>query len=162
MRAVTPAVNLLVELDISHELVSYEHDPAAESYGNEAAEVLGLDPDSVFKTLLVDVAGGERDGELAVAVVPVSGMLDLKAMAKALGAKRTTMADAAAAERSSGYVVGGISPLGQRTPLLIVVDELVEALDQVHVSGGKRGLEIRLSPADLIAATNAVVAPIGT
>ena len=162
MRAVTPAVNLLVELSISHELVSYEHDPAAESYGNEAAEVLGLDPDSVFKTLLVDVAGGERDGELAVAVVPVSGMLDLKAMAKAIGAKRTTMADAAAAERSSGYVVGGISPLGQRTPLLTVVDELAGALDQVHVSGGKRGLEIRLSPADLIAATNAVVAPIGT
>lgn len=162
MGVVTPAVNLLDELGIRHELVSYEHDPAAASYGDEAADVLGLDPDTVFKTLLVELAGGVRDGELAVAVVPVSGMLDLKATAKALGAKKAAMADAAAAERSTGYVVGGISPLGQRTRLRTVVDELAEVLDEMHVSGGKRGLEIRLAPADLIAATDAIVAPIGT
>ncbi len=156
----TPAVNLLDSLGISYELVSYDHDPGAASYGTEAADVLGLDPDSVFKTLLVELTGGERPGELAVAVVPVSGMLNLKGAAKALGAKKASMADPAAAERSSGYVVGGISPLGQRTTLRTVIDELAEVLDEMHVSGGKRGLEIRLAPADLITATNAIVADI--
>ena len=135
---------------------AYEHDPGARSFGLEAAEVLGLPPEQVFKTLLVDTGAG-----LAVAIVPVAGQLDLKAMAAALGAKRATMADPAAAQRSSGYVVGGISPIGQKRALPTVVDESAELFDVVYVSGGRRGLDVGLSPTDLVRVTHAVVADIG-
>jgi len=135
---------------------AYEHDPGARSFGLEAAEVLGLPPEQVFKTLLVDTGAG-----LAVAIVPVAGQLDLKAMASALGAKRVTMADPAAAQRSSGYVVGGISPIGQKRALPTVVDESAELFDVVYVSGGRRGLDVGLSPTDLVRVTHAVVADIG-
>ena len=135
---------------------TYEHDPGARSFGLEAAEVLGLPPEQVFKTLLVDTGAG-----LAVAIVPVAGLLDLKAMATALGAKRVSMADPAAAQRSSGYVVGGISPIGQKRALPTVVDESAELFDVVYVSGGRRGLDLGLSPTDLVRVTHAVVADIG-
>ena len=135
---------------------AYEHDPGAPSFGLAAAEVLGLPPEQVFKTLLVDTGAG-----LAVAIVPVAGQLDLKAMASALGAKRVTMADPAAAQRSSGYVVGGISPIGQKRALPTVVDESAELFDVVYVSGGRRGLDVGLSPTDLVRVTHAVVADIG-
>jgi len=135
---------------------AYEHEPGARSFGLEAAEVLGLPPEQVFKTLLVDTGAG-----LAVAIVPVAGQLDLKAMAAALGAKRVTMADPAAAQRSSGYVVGGISPIGQKRALPTVVDESAELFDVVYVSGGRRGLDVGLSPTDLVRVTHAVVADIG-
>ncbi len=134
----------------------YEH--AARStvgYGLEAAQVLGLDPDQVFKTLMVVV-----DGTLTVAVVPVSARLDLKALASAVGGKKAAMADPAAAERATGYVVGGISPLGQKTAHPTVIDESAELFDTVYVSGGRRGLDIGLAPGDLIAQTHATVADI--
>ncbi|MFL6175874.1 MAG: Cys-tRNA(Pro) deacylase [Ornithinibacter sp.] len=134
---------------------AYEHDPTARSFGLEAADVLGLPAEQVFKTLVVDTGAG-----LAVAVVPVAGQLDLKAMADAVGAKRVTMADPAAAQRSSGYVVGGISPIGQKRRLPTVVDESAELFDVVYVSGGRRGLDLGLSPADLVRVTGADVADI--
>jgi Cys-tRNA(Pro)/Cys-tRNA(Cys) deacylase len=135
---------------------AYEHDPAAASYGLEAAEVLGLDPASVFKTLLADV-----DGHLAVAIVPVTGQLDLKALAAALGRKRAAMADPAAAERTTGYVVGGISPIGQKRRLPTVLDTSALELPTIYVSGGKRGLDLGLDPHDLVRLLAAQVAPIG-
>ena len=134
---------------------TYEHDPAAKSYGLEAAEALGLATAQVFKTLLVEV-----DGKLAVGVVPVDKQLDLKAMAAALNAKKATMADPAAAERSTGYVVGGISPIGQKRSLPTVVDSSASEQDTVYVSGGRRGLDIGLAPADLLTITAARTAPI--
>lgn len=134
---------------------SYDHDPAAPSYGLEAAERLGLDPAAVLKTLLAEV-----DGRLVVAVVPVSSRLDLKALAAAVGGKRAAMADPAVAERSTGYVVGGISPLGQRTRLPTVVDASAVDLPTVYFSGGKRGLDLGLAPQDLVDLTSAVVAPV--
>ncbi len=144
---------------MAHELRAYEHDPRARerglSYGLEAAQALGLDPAQVFKTLLADV-----DGALTVAVVPVDRTLDLKALAGAVGGKRATMADPAAAERATGYVVGGISPLGQRRRLATVVD--VSALDfaTVLVSAGLRGLDVELAPGDLVRLTGGVTAAI--
>ena len=134
---------------------AYEHDPGARSYGLEAADVLGLPPEQVFKTLVVDTGAG-----LAVAVVPVAGSLDLKALAAALGVKKVTMADPAVAQRSSGYVVGGISPVGQKRSLPTVVDESAELFDVVYVSGGRRGLDLGLSPTDLVRVTGAVVADV--
>ncbi len=155
----TPAVDLLVARGITHRVVSYDHDPAAASYGLEAAEVLGLDQTVVFKTLMVSF---ERDGrsQLGVGVIPVAEKLNLKAIAKALGTKKVAMADPAAAERSSGYLVGGISPLGQKRVLPTVIDESAKALDEMHVSAGKRGLEVALAPTDLINLLEATVAPI--
>lgn len=153
----TPATKQLDALGVSYRTVSYDHDPDASSYGTEAAEVLGLDADAVFKTLLASV-----DGALVVACVPVSCMLDLKGLARAASGKKAVMADPAVAEKTTGYVVGGISPLGQRKRLPTYVDELCEALDEMHVSGGRRGLEIALAPADLISALGATVAPIAT
>lgn len=135
----------------------YTHDPAAASYGTEAAEALGTAPEKVFKTLMVEV-----EGRLAVGVVPVSGNLDLKAFAAALGAKKAAMADPAAAERRTGYVLGGISPLGQRQASPTVIDDSALSFETVLVSGGKRGLDIELAPADLIRLTSAVTAAIGT
>ncbi len=147
---------VLAAADIPFTQHSYEHDPGARSFGLEAAEVLGLPPEQVFKTLLVDSGSG-----LAVAVVPVAGQLDLKAMASALAVKRVVMADPIAAQRSSGYVVGGISPIGQKRALPTVLDESAELFDVVYVSGGRRGLDLGLSPTDLVRVTGAVVADIG-
>jgi len=152
----TPATVALTAAGVIFSQHAYEHDPGARSFGLEAAEVLGLPPEQVFKTLLVDTGAG-----LAVAIVPVAGQLDLKAMAAAVGAKRVTMADPAAAQRSSGYVVGGISPIGQKRALPTVVDESAELFDVVYVSGGRRGLDVGLSPTDLVRVTHAVVADIG-
>jgi len=156
MASGTPATVALAAAGVAFSEHVYEHDPGTRSFGLEAAEVLGLPPERVFKTLLVDTGAG-----LAVAVVPVAGQLDLKAMASALGTKRVTMADPAAAQRSSGYVVGGISPIGQKRPLPTVVDESAELFDVVYVSGGRRGLDLGLSPADLVRVTGAKVADIG-
>ncbi|BFV59843.1 Cys-tRNA(Pro) deacylase [Kitasatospora sp. CMC57] len=152
----TPATVTLEAAGVAFTVHAYQHDPAAASYGGEAAELLGIQAERVFKTLVAEV-----DGRLTVGVVPVSGQLDLKALAQAVGGKRAAMADPAAAERSSGYVLGGISPLGQRRPLPTVVD--VTALDHptVYVSAGRRGLEVELAPADLVALTGASVAPVG-
>ncbi|MFD8787774.1 Cys-tRNA(Pro) deacylase [Kitasatospora sp. NPDC059599] len=151
----TPATVALESAAVPFTVHAYDHDPAAASYGGEAAEVLGVAAERVFKTLVADV-----DGTLTVGVVPVAGLLDLKALASAVGGKRAAMADPAAAERSSGYVLGGISPLGQRRALRTVVD--ASALDHptVYVSAGRRGLEVELAPADLITLTGAVTAPI--
>lgn len=137
-------------------MLEYDHDPRTASYGREAADALGVAPGSVFKTLLTDVAGLG----LAVAVVPVDAKLDLKALARALGAKTAALADPAAAERATGYVRGGISPLGQRRRLPTVIDRDAIDLDTMHVSGGRRGLELALAPSDLATLTNATVAAI--
>jgi Cys-tRNA(Pro)/Cys-tRNA(Cys) deacylase len=134
----------------------YHHDPASPSYGREAAEALGVAPERVFKTLVADV-----DGALTVAVVPVSRQLDLKALAAAVGGKRASMAEPAKAERTTGYVVGGISPLGQRKTLPTVVDDSVLGLHAVLVSAGRRGLDLELSVDDLVRLTRATLAPIG-
>ncbi|MGI5468228.1 Cys-tRNA(Pro) deacylase [Streptomyces sp. CA-132043] len=152
----TPATVALTGAGIPFTTHAYEHDPAAPSYGEEAAEALGVSPGQVFKTLVADI-----DGTLTVAVVPVSGSLDLKALAAAVGGKRAAMADPALAERTTGYVRGGISPLGQRKKLRTVLDASAEALATVCVSAGRRGLEIELSPKDLAALTGATFAPIG-
>jgi Cys-tRNA(Pro)/Cys-tRNA(Cys) deacylase len=151
----TPATVLLGRYKIEHRLHSYHHDPRTESYGAEAAAALGVDPCRCFKTLVATV-----DGALAVAVVPVTGSLDLKALAGAMDGKRAAMADPAAAERTTGYVRGGISPLGQRKRLPTVVDASAQAHETVYVSAGRRGLEIELAPGDLVRLTDATVAPI--
>ncbi|MCX4582824.1 Cys-tRNA(Pro) deacylase [Streptomyces sp. NBC_01481] len=152
----TPATVALTAAGTAFTVHAYDHDPASASYGHEAAEALGIRPDRVFKTLVADV-----DGELTVAIVPVAGQLDLKALASAVGAKRATMADPAAAERTTGYVRGGISPLGQRKRLRTVLDASASAHATICVSAGRRGLEIELSPSDLASLTGAVLAPIG-
>jgi len=151
----TPATVALTKAQVTFTTHAYEHDPAAASYGTEAAEAMGVPPVRVFKTLVADV-----DGKLTVAVVPVSGSLDLKALASAVGGKKAAMADPAAAERSSGYVLGGISPLGQRKPLRTVVDASALPFETVFCSAGRRGLEIELAPADLVRLTSATVAAI--
>lgn len=151
----TPALVLLHREGVAHRVHRYAHDPRAGSYGLEAAAALGVDPDRIFKTLLADV-----DGELCVGVVPVTMQLDLKALASALGAKKAAMADPSRAERATGYVVGGISPLGQRRAHRTVLDETVELWDTVHVSAGRRGLEVELDPADLLRLTGATTGPI--
>ncbi len=152
----TPATVALTQAKVPFEVHAYNHDPAAQSYGTEAAEAMGIPPQRVFKTLLADV-----DGKLTVAVVPVSGQLDLKALASAVGGKKATMADPAAAERTTGYVLGGISPLGQRKKVPTVIDESALDHETVFCSAGKRGLEIELAPADLVRLTSARTAPIG-
>lgn len=150
----TPATLLLSSLGIVHELHPYEAGSAG-SYGEAGAAALGVEPARMLKTLLAVL-----DGKLVCAVVPVSGSLDLKALAAALGGKKATMAEPTAAERSSGYVVGGISPLGQKARLRTVVDESALALETVHVSGGRRGLSLELAPGDLVRACDAVVAAV--
>ncbi|MFF9686314.1 Cys-tRNA(Pro) deacylase [Streptomyces sp. NPDC014623] len=152
----TPATVALTTAGTEFTVHSYDHDPASPSYGEEAAEALGVSADRVFKTLVADV-----DGELVVAVVPVAGSLDLKALASAVGGKRAAMADPAAAERTTGYVRGGISPLGQRRRLRTVLDASAAAHPTICVSAGRRGLEVELAASDLAALTDAVVAPIG-
>jgi Cys-tRNA(Pro)/Cys-tRNA(Cys) deacylase len=151
----TPATVALTRAGVPFTEHSYSHDPGASSYGLEAADVLGLDPERVLKTLVASV-----DDRLVVAVVPVSGHLDLKAVAAAVGGKRATMADPAAAQRATGYVVGGISPVGQRRPHPTVVDAGALEHDTVYVSGGRRGLDLGLAPGDLVRVTGAVVAAV--
>ncbi|MEU3819870.1 Cys-tRNA(Pro) deacylase [Streptomyces sp. NPDC030392] len=152
----TPATVALTAAGTPFTVHEYAHDPASPSYGEEAAEALGVSPDRVFKTLVADV-----DGALTVAVVPVAGQLDLKALAAAVGGKRATMADPAAAERTTGYVRGGISPLGQRKKLPTVLDASASRHETICVSAGRRGLEVELAPAHLAELTGAVIAPIG-
>jgi Cys-tRNA(Pro)/Cys-tRNA(Cys) deacylase len=151
----TPAMAALERAGLSYTVHSYEHDPTTTSYGSEAAQALGLDPEQVFKTLLV-----EADGELVVGVVPVAAHLDLKALATALGAKRAAMADPSVAARVTGYVVGGISPIGQKRALRTVLDESARALEVLYVSGGRRGLDLGLAPSALAATTGATFAQI--
>jgi Cys-tRNA(Pro)/Cys-tRNA(Cys) deacylase len=138
----TPAVMQLEAAAVDFRVVEYDHDPAAGAYGLEAAEALGVDGSQVFKTLLATL----DTGELVVGIVPVVCMLDLKAVARAAGAKRATMADPAVAERRTGYVVGGISPFGQRQRHRTFVDESAELWDEIHVSGGRRGMEVVVAP----------------
>lgn len=152
----TPATTALSAAGVAFTVHDYAHDPRSESYGEEAAHGLGVDPGRVFKTLFADV-----DGALVVGVVPVSGQLDLKALARAVDGRRAVMADPKAAERATGYIVGGISPLGQRKAHPTVVDESAMSHPTVFVSAGKRGLEVELAPADLVRLTAARVAPIG-
>lgn len=151
----TPATALLIRAGIPFTLHPYRHDPRAHAFGEEAAAALGVDPRRIFKTLIASV-----EGRLACAVVPVAARLDLKALAAALGGKRAELAEPAAAARATGYVVGGISPLGQRSRLPVVVDASVEAFDTVYVSAGRRGLQVELAPADLLAAAEATLASI--
>lgn len=151
----TPATVALERAGVAFTPHPYEHDPAAESYGLEAALALGVEPARVFKTLLVDTDSG-----LGVGLVPVNRQLDLKALATALGTKKVSMADPRVAERTTGYVVGGISPLGQRKVLPTVIDSSAEGFATVLVSGGKRGFDIELAPQDLVALTRATLAVI--
>lgn len=151
----TPATAELARLGVEFVVRAYEHDAGATDFGREAAEALGVPAERVFKTLLAEV-----DGELVVGIVPVSGLLDLKALATAFGGKRAVMADPAVAERRTGYVVGGISPLGQRSRLRTALDVSASAFETVLVSGGRRGFDIELAPGDLATATAAILAPI--
>jgi Cys-tRNA(Pro)/Cys-tRNA(Cys) deacylase len=151
----TPATTLLDRQGVVHTVHSYDHDPRNPSYGAEASEALGVPAEQVFKTLVAEV-----DGRLTVAVVPVAGQLDLKALAAAAGGKRAAMADVAAAERATGYVAGGISALGQRKRLPVIVDASAVELATIFCSAGRRGLQIELAPGDLVRAANAIVARI--
>jgi Cys-tRNA(Pro)/Cys-tRNA(Cys) deacylase len=155
----TPAVTLAEKAGIRFALHRYEHDPNAPSYGAEAAEKLNLPPERVFKTLIASTTMAGRE-TLAVAVVPVGGQLDLKRLAAALGGKKAAMADVAEAQRITGYLVGGISPLGQKRRLPTVLDQSIGRLETVFVSAGRRGLEIELAPGDLQQLTGATVAAI--
>ncbi|MFK4753376.1 MULTISPECIES: Cys-tRNA(Pro) deacylase [Oceanospirillaceae] len=156
----TPAINLAKKAGITFTLHEYPHDPKADSWGGEAAEALGLPPSQVFKTLLVSLSG--HQSTLAVAIIPVDKKLSLKAIAKALGAKKADMADPAVAEKTTGYVVGGISPLGQKKLLPTVLDSSAEQQTTINVSGGRRGLEIELAAADLLALTRGKLAAIAS
>ncbi|WP_282361146.1 Cys-tRNA(Pro) deacylase [Pseudomonas sp. PS01300] len=153
----TPALDLLKKARAEHRTHSYEHDPKAASYGLEAAEKLNLEPARVFKTLLAST----EKGELLVAVVPVVGSLDLKALAHAAGAKKCEMADPMAAQRSTGYLVGGISPLGQKKRLRTFIDASAQQFETIHVSAGRRGLEVELAAAVLAEHTRGSFAAIG-
>jgi Cys-tRNA(Pro)/Cys-tRNA(Cys) deacylase len=152
----TPATVALTRSGIGFTLHPYRHDPRAASYGLEAADALGVPPERVFKTLLAKV-----DGSFAVAVVPVTGELDLKALARAMGGNRASMADPAEARRATGYVVGGISPIGQKRTLPTVVDSSALEHDTIFVSAGRRGLDLELAPADLVRQLEAVTDRIG-
>jgi Cys-tRNA(Pro)/Cys-tRNA(Cys) deacylase len=158
-RAATPAIAALLAAEVPHQVLQYQHDPRNESFGEEAveelAQVVGVDPEQVFKTLVIALPKG-----LAVAVIPVPSKLSLKAAAAALGVSKATMADRTAAERSTGYVIGGISPFGQRKPLPTVVDASALGWDRVLCSAGKRGWDVGVHPQDLIRLTNAVTADI--
>jgi Cys-tRNA(Pro)/Cys-tRNA(Cys) deacylase len=151
----TPATVALTKAGVDFTLHPYEHAAGAPSYGGEAADALDLSYDEVFKTLVARV-----DGALVTAVVPVAGSLDLKGLAASLGGKKAAMAEPADAERATGYVVGGISPLGQRSRMPTVVDESVLGLPAVYVSAGRRGLQLRLLPADLLNVSGALTAPL--
>ncbi len=149
----TPATVALAKAGIEFSLHPYEHDPGSTHFGDEAAAALGVDPRVIFKTLLASVQLARPT--LVCAVVPVAAQLDLKALAAAVGAKKAEMAEPAVVERSSGYVVGGISPIGQRTGVTTLVDESARGLEVMLVSAGRRGLQIGIAPDDLCAATGA-------
>lgn len=153
----TPATALLARQKVAHTLHPYSHDARADGFGEEAAAALGVAPQQLFKTLVASI-----DGRLVCAVVPVAGRLDLKALAAAVGGKRAAMAEPAAAQRATGYVVGGISPLGQKSRLPVVVDASAQEFATVFVSAGKRGLQVELAPADLLRLTSATVASIAS
>lgn len=152
----TPAINAAKKRKIAYTVHQYGHDPDHDSYGKEAAEKLGLAEESVFKTLVVQL----DNGSLAVAVLPVSSMLSMKLIAKATGSKKAAMADKEQVERTTGYVLGGVSPLGQKKRLVTVIDSSAKALSTIFVSAGRRGLEIELKPADLATLTTATFAQI--
>jgi Cys-tRNA(Pro)/Cys-tRNA(Cys) deacylase len=152
----TPATLALDRAGADYRLHPYDHDPRAASYGLEAAAALGVDPARVFKTLLASL-----DGSLVVGIVPVSGQLDLKALARALGGSKAVMAEVSAAERVTGYVAGGISPLGQKRPLRTVLDASALDHDTIFVSAGRRGLDLEVAPADLVAITGAITGQVG-
>lgn len=158
-RAATPAIAALLAADVAHQVLRYRHDPRNASFGDEAVDALakseGVEPEQILKTLVLTLPKG-----LGVAVLPVPAKLSLKAAAAALGVPKATMAERAAAERSTGYVIGGISPLGQRTPLPTVVDESALAWDRVLCSAGKRGWDVAVAPQDLVRLTDAVTADI--
>ncbi|MFC8181939.1 Cys-tRNA(Pro) deacylase [Rhodococcus sp. 14-2470-1b] len=158
--ASTPAVALLIAQKVEHSVHTYDHDPRSESFGTEAADVLterlGVVADQIFKTLVIK----RSDNTLAVAVLPVTATLSLKAAASALGTRKIVLADRAEAEKSTGYVFGGISPLGQKRALATVVDESALAWDRILCSGGRRGFEIELDPKDLVRLARAVTAPV--
>ena len=158
-KAGTPALDILTACGVAFTVHEYDH-TASDHFGDETVAALGVTPERVFKTLIASVTTSGKP-ELVVGIVPVSGQMDLKALAAAVGAKRADMADPAAAQRSSGYVVGGISPLGQRTRLRTVVDASAMAYQTVLVSGGRRGLQVELAPADLVQLTDGAVAEIG-
>ena len=151
----TPATLALTAAGIRFLPHAYDHDPGTTNHGIEAATALGLDPEQVFKTLLADV-----DGALVVAIVPVTGKLDLRALAREVGGKKAVMADPAVAQRKTGYIVGGISPIGQKNPHTTVLDETAELYPSIFVSGGRRGFDIELAPADLLSITNGTTAAI--
>lgn len=151
----TPATALLTKEKVPFTLHPYDHDPRAEAFGDEAADALGIPKERIFKTLIAVV-----EGKMICAVVPVAGKLDLKALAAAVGGKRGEMAEPAAAARATGYVVGGISPLGQRSRLAVVIDGSADQFETVYVSAGKRGLQVQLAPADLVRLTGGRLAPI--
>ena len=150
----TPAVNAAKKARIAYTLHGYEHDPAAASYGSEAAEKLAVGPERVFKTLVAQLDAKR----FVVAVIPVAHMLSLRHLAEAAGAKKARMADGADVERISGYVLGGVSPLGQKKRLDTFIDESAQAFETIFVSAGRRGLEIELSPDDLRRLTSAAFA----
>jgi Cys-tRNA(Pro)/Cys-tRNA(Cys) deacylase len=152
----TPATAALDRTRVAYALHPYEHDPRTSQFGEEAATALGVDRERIFKTLVADVGG-----ELVVALVPVARSLDLKALAAAVGVKRAALADPAVAARTTGYVVGGISPLGQRTRLRTLLDASAERFETIFVSAGKRGLQVELAPPDLIRLTGAGLAALG-
>ncbi len=151
----TPATVTLTQAGIAFTAHTYEHDPRAQSFGQEAADELGVAPERVFKSLLADV-----DGALVVGIVPVTGQLDLKALAAAAGGKKATLANPQTAERATGYVVGGISPIGQKRRHRTVLDESALEHPTIFVSGGQRGLDLELAPADLVSVTEATTARI--
>jgi Cys-tRNA(Pro)/Cys-tRNA(Cys) deacylase len=155
-RNATPAITALVRSGVTHHVHHVDHDPRVTSYGVEAAESLGVDPGRVFKTLVCSV-----NAQLAVAVVPVTGELHLKALASTLSAKAANLADPEVAERATGYVVGGISPVGQKRCFPTLIDQSAAMWDTIFISGGRRGLEIELTPVDLLAVTNGRLAAIG-
>ncbi|MEU4342994.1 Cys-tRNA(Pro) deacylase [Nocardia sp. NPDC023852] len=160
--ASTPAIRTLAQAGVAHRVHTYKHDPRADSYGTEAVDALtaelGLAAEQIFKTLVIELT----TGSLAVAVLPVPNTLSLKAAAAALGASKASMADKTRAEKTTGYVLGGISPLGQRKPLPTVVDASALSWNRVLCSAGRRGLEIELAPADLVRLTSAVTAPVAS
>ena len=152
----TPAINAARKAKITHQVHEYAHDPASDSYGMEAVEKLGLQADRVFKTLVVSV----DTQELVVGVVPVSSMLSMKSLAKAVGVKKAAMANPSDVERVTGYVLGGVSPLGQKKRLKTIIDVSAQAFPTIYVSAGRRGMQIELSPQDLKKLTGAVFADI--
>lgn len=152
----TPAIDLLVKHKIAHQVHEYQHDPSCQAYGLEAAEKIGVTPELVFKTLVVKLDGKQ----LAVAIIPVAEKLSMKLISKAVKAKKAVMAEAMEVQRSSGYVLGGVSPLGQKRQLITVIDQSAATLEKMFVSGGRRGLDIELAPDDIKALLKAQFAPI--